>query len=202
MKSLLKLFIILLCVAFYSCKNNKDVLFQDYKYATDEQIIVCDNLDTKLYVEALLSFEADILNWNAQYNSNLSGAYTMFLRASSSSSNQVAYETIVSPHSMKVLAALKKKSELWKSTNKLDYKAPIFKCLTNNFIAKDFVRTINALTETNSVRKDVLASPLQKYIKMADRDKYLATYVALSLYYEQITYLDPALVTEKQDVNG
>lgn len=193
MKLVLKLTILGLSIALYSCKN-EDASFNDYKYANEEQVVSCGDLDTKLYNEALNTFEADILSFYKNKKTNIKSTYNTFLR--DIVYEKIAYQDMVSPHTMKVFEALRKKPELWAGTE-LNYNAPIYKCLTDNFMAKDFSTTVNSLIETNSMRSDILLPPLQKRIKNIDKDKYLATFIALNMYYSQLVNIDPSLVTEK-----
>ena len=53
-KSQLKLTIIALCLTLFNCKK-ETASFTNYKYADEENVIVCENVDSKLYMEALLS---------------------------------------------------------------------------------------------------------------------------------------------------
>ncbi len=194
MKTVVKLTLVILSMAFYGCKQApKAVNFSDYKYTNEEQVIVCDSIDTALYNEALYTFEADILKFYKRENSDIRGAYSMFLKGVSN--KQINYKDVVTVHTMKVLEALKSKPELW-NESQLNYKAPIFNCLTENFKAKGIVPTINALIQTNSVRTDILSPPLQKYIRSAATDHYLATFIAFHMYYAEIVHIDPETITE------
>lgn len=197
MKSQLKLSLIILSIAFYGCKQQEETVFSDYKYANEEHVITCSDLDTKIYNEALYAFEADILNFYQRENSDIRGAYSVFLKAVAN--KQIVYEDIVTPHTMKVLQGLKNKPELWNG-NQLNYSAPFFKCLTDNFVATGIVPTINALIKTNSVRTDILAPPLQKYIKSAATDRYLATFIAFNMYYSQLVNIDAKKVSRKHEM--
>ncbi|SFN73593.1 hypothetical protein SAMN04487989_103108 [Bizionia echini] len=193
MKLVLKLAFLIVSITFYNCKHEESS-FSDYKYAQEEQVITCSIPDAQLYNEALHSFEADILNYYKQKKSNIRSAYNQFLIAVTY--NQIPYEAIVTPHTMKVLKALKNKPELWNGNN-MNYNAQVFSCLTDNFGSKEFATTIQSLINTNSIRVDILAPPAKKYIKTIDNDKYLATFIALSIYYAQLVDIDPSTITEK-----
>lgn len=200
MKTLLKLTLIVVCLSFYGCKNeNSTTTFSDYKYANEtENVLKCDGIDTKLYHEALLSFEDDIVKAYNSRNNDPRVAYTTFFRTHLG--NRVNFQEVVSPHSMKVFEALKGQPDLWNSDNSINYNAAIFECLSSNFKNQSLATTFNALVETNSMRLDLIGAPLQKEMKNASSDRYLSTYIALDMYYANLFKVDPTKVTEKPDV--
>ncbi|PNQ72228.1 hypothetical protein C1T31_12955 [Hanstruepera neustonica] len=196
MKTLLKLTVIVICLSFYGCKNEKSTAtFTDYKYTDTENVLNCTDVDTKLYNEALLSFEEDIIKAFNPRNNDPRVAYSTFFR--SLLGNRVDFQSVASPHTMKVFEALKGQSNLWNSDNTINYKAPIFKCLSSNFKNQSLATTFNALVETNSMRLDLIGAPLQKEIKNANSDRYLSMYIALDMYYANLFKVDPTKVTEK-----
>ncbi len=200
MKNLLKLTLIVVCLSFYGCKNeNSTASFSDYKYANEtENVLKCDGIDTKLYHEALLSFEDDIVKAYNARNNDPRVAYTTFFRTHLG--NRVNFQEVVSPHTMKVFEALKEQSDLWNSDNSINYNAAIFECLSSNFKNQSLATTFNALVETNSMRLDLIGAPLQKEMKNASSDRYLSTYIALDMYFANLFKVDSAQVTEKPDV--
>jgi hypothetical protein len=198
MKSLLKLTVIVLCLSFYGCnKETSTVTFNDYKYTETENPLNCSDVDTKLYNEALLSFEDDILKSFNNRNGDLRVAYSSFFR--NLLRNQVQFQDVVSPHTMKVFEALKGQSDLWNSDNTINYNADIFKCLSSNFKNQSLATTFNALVQTNSMRLDLIGAPLQKEIKNANADRYLSTYIALDMFYANLFKVDATKVTEKPE---
>ena len=196
MKTLLKLTIIILCLSILGCKNDKSNTSFDYKYTDTENVIICNNLDTKLIHEALLSFEDDILNTYNTSNKDVRVAYTTFFRTAQR--NQVNYQELVSPHTMKVFEALKSDSNLWVD-NKLNYTADIFTCIGENLKDKGFATTYKALISTNSMRSDLIGAPLQNRVKTANTDRYLATFIALEYFFSKLDKVDKANVTKKVD---
>ena len=81
MKSKLTLITFLLALTLFNC--NKQNAFSDYKYADKPEAIICKGLNSKLYNEALYSFEDDILKFYQQKKSNttLVQGYSQFIRA-------------------------------------------------------------------------------------------------------------------------
>ncbi|WP_104734226.1 hypothetical protein [Hanstruepera ponticola] len=200
MKTLLKLTVLVLCLSFYGCKNEPSAAtFDDYKYADSENVLNCNDIDTKLYNEALLSFENDILKAFNSRNNDLRVAYTTFFRTLQG--NRVQFQDVASPHSMKVFEALKGQPDLWNDDNSINYRADIFNCLSSNFKNQSLATTFNALVQTNSMRLDLIAAPLQKVIKNANSDRYLAAYIALDMYYANLFNVDPTKVIEKPETD-
>lgn len=195
MKTLLKLTVIALILNVLSCKNEQKTTDFDYNYADIENVLICNNLDTKLYHEALLSFEDDILKTYNTRNTDIRVAYTTFFRTAQR--NQVNYQDLVSPHTMKVFEALKNNSDLWVD-NKLNYNADIFTCIGENLKDKDFATTYKALISTNSMRSDLIGAPLQNKVKTANSDRYLGTFIALEYFYSKLSKVDPTMVTENK----
>lgn len=199
MKTLLKLTVVVLCLSFYSCKNEPAAAtFNDYKYTDTENVLNCTEVDTKLYNEALLSFEDDIVKAYNSRNNDPRVAYTTFFRTHLG--NRVNFQDVVSPHTMKVFEALKGQPDLWNSDNSINYNAPIFKCLSSNFKNQSLATTFNALVQTNSMRLDLIGAPLQNEVKNASSDRYLSTYIALDMFYANLFKVDPTKVTEKPAV--
>ena len=196
MKSLIKLSILTFCLTLLNCKN-EEKSFNDFKFVTDESLLTCNDLDTKLYEEAMLSFENDINNTYQIKNSNHRRAYSLFTK--DAMANTVNYKELVSPHTMAVFEALKKDKNLWNQDNSLNYKAPIFNCLANNFKNKDLQTTFKALVSTNSMRSDIFRTPLLNHVKNSIADRYMATYVALDFFYVNLFNVDPTTLTEKTE---
>ncbi|MCX7550052.1 hypothetical protein [Xanthomarina sp. F2636L] len=198
-KNLLKLTIIVLCLTLFNCQD-ESASFNNYKYADQENILVCDNLDTKLYFEALLSFEDDITDKYDPKNKNIRRGYSFFTR--DAINGKVNFQEIVSPHTMEIFEALKNDKDLWQTDNSINYQSDLLNCLSKNFKNKDLQATYNALVSTNSMRADIFGAPLIKLVKNAHEDRYMAAYVAFDLYYANLFNVDPALVSEKPKNNN
>ena len=206
----------LLALTFFGCK--KENSFTDYKYTDKPDVLVCDGSNAKLYQEALYAFEDDILNYysKAKPNSSLSQAYSQFIR--SAIYGRLKFEDIISEHTLKVFEALKNEEDLWNTNNfetNLNYKSNIIKCISKNIKDTALKTTFNALLSTNSMAPKLFGTPLMSKYRSALNDKYLATYVALDLYYAKLldtdlskidfsepeTDLDFNVIPPKKDVN-
>jgi hypothetical protein len=194
-----KLIIIALCLTFFNCKN-ESATFNDYKYPNEENILVCENLNTKLYVEALLSFEDDVTNKYTPTNKDLRRSYSFFTR--DAIAGKINYQDIVSPHTMEVFEALKNDKDLWNEDNSTNYNSDIMTCVSKNFKIEGLQTTFNALVSSNTMRPDIFGAPLLKHVKNSHEDRYMATYVALDLFYAHLFDVDPTQVTEKPRIEN
>lgn len=191
MNSHLKLIAFLLVFTFFSCK--KDNTFTEYKFADNGIVLTCDNVNSKLYSEALFSFEKDILDFygKSRPNSSQIQAYSQFIRTAIG--GRTKYEDIVSAHTIKVFEALKNETNLWDANNQkshLNYNSPLIKCISNNIKNKDLKITLNSLLTTNSMSSRLFGSPLLSNYRNIASDKYLATYVAFDLFYAKLFDID------------
>ncbi|WP_166968000.1 hypothetical protein [Yeosuana marina] len=172
-----------------SCKKET---FTDYKFADKPIALPCNNLDSKLYNEALLSFEKDILNFFGKDNkTNLRISYSRFLRLASY--NRVDYKKIVSEHSLKVFEAIKNDTDLWETNNTathLNYHGKLMDCISKNVKSADLKTTLNALLTTNSMSAKLFSAPIASNYNAVINDKALACYVAFDLYYAKLFDVD------------
>ena len=191
MKTKINFIALLLLFALVSCKNEKT--FTDYQFADEPNTLICDHLDTKLYNEALYSFEADILSFYRKDNPNynLIQAYSQFIREGIY--GRANYEGVISKHTIQVFEALKNETNLWVSNSgatSLNYKSPFVDCIAINMSDKSLKTTFNALISTNSMSPKLFGAPLLSSYRFVENDKYLATYVALDLYYSNLFNID------------
>lgn len=187
MNSKITLFTILLVVTFFGCKNENT--FTDFKYTDKPDVLVCDGANYKLYQEALYSFEDDILKFYGKGNPNatLLQAYSQFIR--NSIYNRLKFEDIISKHTQKIFEALKNEADLWDANNTkshLNYRSKIVECISKNIQDQALKTTFNSLVSTNFMDPKLFGSPLMTKYKNTLNDKYLATYVALDLYYAKL----------------
>ncbi|MEC3907010.1 hypothetical protein VOI54_08255 [Tamlana sp. 2201CG12-4] len=191
----------LLVFTLFGCKNPNT--FSDYKYSNKPKTITCDGVNPKLYNEALYSFEEDILNYYKKTNpkSTLVNAYSQFIRTSIY--GKLKYEDIISEHTLKVFEALKDESNLWDAGNPrsyLNYSGSVLKCVSDNIEDQPLKTTFNALLSTNSMSPKLFGTPLLSKYRLALKDKHLATYIALDLFYAKLFKLDFSKATfDKQE---
>ena len=187
MKINFKLIALLLVLTLLNCKNKNTSL--EFKYADRPIVLNCENINSKLYNEALYSFEDDILNFylKTKPNTSLIFAYNQFIREAIY--GRYNYEKMVSDHSLKIFEALKKESELWDTKNTkshLNYNSPFFSCIADNITDKNLKTTLNALISTNSMSPKLFVAPLVTNYRSALTDKNLAAYIAFDLYYAHL----------------
>ena len=191
-----KLFTIALAISLISCKKNNTL--SEYKFTDKGVVINCENVNPKLYSEAICSFENDILSFYGKNNPNASliQAYNQFIR--NSISNRVKLEDIASSHTAKIFEALKNENDLWDATNPnshLNYNSNFFNCITNNIQNKNLKTTLKALISTNSMSPKLFGAPLITNYNQALRDKYLSAYMAFDLFYAKLFDVDLSKVT-------
>ena len=194
----LKLLVIALAINTVSCKKENTVT--EYKFEEKGIVLNCDNVNLKLYNEALFSFEKDIEAYYGKGTPNLSRAYSQFIR--SAINGRVKYEDVVSKHTRNIFEVLKNETNLWDANNPktyLNYNSPLVNCIANNIQNKDLKTTLNALISTNSMSPKLFGSPLMTNYSAAVRDKYVAAYVAFDLYYAKLFKVDLSKVTLKKE---
>ena len=191
MKNYLKLTIILLVmVVFTNCKN--DPQLSQYKYSEKEFQVNCEKIDLDLIKEAVYSFEEDITNYFGQKGTkNLSQAYSRAVNIGVF--GRAKYNEITSPHTREIFEILKTDTELWNlvgESKSLNYDHELVKCIANNLTDKDLKTTFNALITTNSMSAKLFGEPLRRKAYLAVKDKNLATYIALDMFYAKLFDVD------------
>lgn len=193
MKARLIYFVI--CLTLINCKEPQPEI--TFEYSDQPVVINCDINNSELFNEAFYNFEHILIENYPNKNPNLSSAYRQFLIESTNKA--VNYNNISNQHSLDVFEALKNIEGLWITENNElspNYKHEIFSCIGDNIKDKDIRDTYNALLSTNSMSirmlKDVFISNSAKF----NREKYLATFVALELYYSKLSNVDLSLKQE------
>lgn len=204
-----KLALLTLCLCFLNCKEESKTQSQtvdfDYKFPSVEKLVDCEGVDTGLLQEALQSFEEDLANYYTPERPILSRAYSLF--TSQAISNKADYSKIVSDHSKKVLEALKQDKSLWTTNpdgSKVNFSHPVFKCIGDKIKDEPLQKTFSALIATNSMSLRMFGDQLKRKTFGMKDDKYLATYVALDLYYGKIyeKSLNPQSEIEHSENDG
>ncbi|MDO5979984.1 hypothetical protein [Flavivirga spongiicola] len=188
-----KFFTLVLVLTLFNCKNENT--FSEYQYTDHPVVLTCGDFNSKLYHEALYSFENDILVFYSKTNKNVSQtqAYNQFVRDAVYGRGRLKYEDVVSAHSLNVFKALKNESTLWDANNAkshLNYNGSIIGCIANNIQDTALKTTFNSLVTTNSMSPKLFGTPLISKYRNAIRDKYLATYIALDLFYAKLFDVD------------
>ncbi|MDG1729870.1 MAG: hypothetical protein P8K68_08060 [Algibacter sp.] len=191
MKTKTILITFLLVATLLSCK--KENTFSNYKYADKPQAFTCEGINSKLYNEALYSFEDDILNYYKKGNENyrLDLAYSQAIR--NSVFGRLKMEEIVSKHTVEIFEALKKQNNLWAispSKTQLNYNNVLTGCISSNIKDNALKTTFDALISTNSMSPKLFGPALVTKYRNTLNDKNLALYVALDLYYAKMFNID------------
>jgi len=194
-----KLFIITLAISLVSCKKENNL--SEYKFTDKGLVLSCENVNSKLYSEALFSFENDILNFYGKNkpNASLIQAYSQFIR--NAVYDRLKFEDIVSPHTVKVFETLKNENNLWDANNSkshLNYNGALINCISINMQNTDLKTTFNSLIKTNSMSPKLFGTPLMANYRDAIKDKYLATYIAFDLFYAKLFNKDLSKVNTKK----
>ena len=185
---LFKLFAISLLIASTSCKKEVSV---DYKYADSPKVLACDFEKTQLYNEAVYSFENDIAAFYDKQNKSVTRAYSQF--TSNALNGRLKVEDIASEHSLEIAKALKTDASLWSVTGTnttLNYSHPVVDCIVNNIKDAGLKTTFNALLSTNSMRPNLILTPLRNSPGRLQADGSLKTFLALEFYYSKLLNVD------------
>lgn len=186
---------ILFSVLVVSCK--KEATLSEFKYSDNKFQVSCETIDLNLLKEAVYSFEDDITKYFGNRGTkNLSQAYSRTVNLALY--GRVKYNEIVSPHSIDIFNILKEEKDLWNlegDTKSLNYNSEFVECLGNNLTDKDLKTTFSALITTNSMTTKLFGEPLRRKAYLAVKDKNLATYIALDMYYSKL--FDLNLVQEQ-----
>jgi hypothetical protein len=172
-----------------NCKESQPKL--SLKYSDQPVVINCDTNHSDVFNEAIYSFEAILAEHYANKNQNLAIAYRSFLKESTN--NTTDYNSISNEHTLAVFEALNNIDGLWIKKNNdivINYNHDIFSCIGKNIQDKDLKATYNALLSTHSMSMRMLKDVLIAKSSRLNSDKYLATFVALELFYSKLSEVD------------
>ena len=187
-----------ICLILTGCSEKKPEII--YKYSSRPAFLTCENLNAPLFQEALHNFEANLSENYSRKNPNLTYSYRQFINESVR--NRANYNNLSTEHSLNIFEALKAEEGLWLSegeTLALNYDHEIFQCIADNIADKDIKATFNALLSTNSMSFRMLKDVLVSKSSRMNSDKFLATYVALELYYSKLSDVD---LSKKEPVSS
>ena len=183
-----KIYIATVLLLFLALSCKKEMTLSEYKYSNNNYTLECEDYQLELIKEAVFSFEDDILkHFEKKGSKNLSQTYSRYVNLSSY--GRLQYNEIVSDHSKEILNILKSEEDLWSQTSNgwsLNYSHSILSCISNNMKDKDLQTTFNALLSTNSMSQKLFADAIKRTSYKAIRDKSLATYIALDLYFAKL----------------
>ena len=203
MRTYIKCIVFVLFCTIIAC--NKEASLSEYKYSNNDPLINCEGLDTKLWNEAIYSFEEDIkYYYSSRYNPDgkLDLVYSEFLVRSLK--GIVPFEDFVSPHTFEVFKVLKTKAELWNiesSVSKLNYESSLLKCIASYVQNNDLKTTLNALLSTHSMNPRLFNDPLttNRNLKISN-DSGLRAYAAFDLFYARLFDVDETKIKERPKI--
>jgi hypothetical protein len=191
-----------MAIALISCK--KEVVLSEFKYSEKDLQVNCEDVNLDLLKEAVFSFEDDIATYFSNNGTkNLSQAYSRTVNLALY--GRAKYNDIVSDHTIEIFNILKEDNDLWNLDNEiksLNYNSKLVKCLADNLSNKELKTTFNALLSANSMSAKLFGEPLRRMSYFAVKDKNLATYIALDMYYAKLFDLDLNQEKEIKEVSN
>ncbi|WP_053992263.1 hypothetical protein [Mangrovimonas sp. TPBH4] len=178
---------VILSFTLFNCKQESSTPEIPLLYANRNEIKLCNTKDSLLLNEALQSFETDLLDTYGDEKKNSNRAYTQFFNAVRT--KRIDYTVMVSDHTKEVMEALKTQPGLWATDGTeyhLNYNSPIVECVRTNMAESGFKTTFNALLDTNSMSYRMYGEAIRKQTTILSKDKYLALFVALDIYYAKL----------------
>ncbi len=176
-------FLVIAIIAIVSCHQKAPF---DYKFADQAQVIACDETQDALLNEALYSFENDlVMKYDSINKSKIKGYGSFVYRGMDGSAK---YEEIITENTHPIIDALIAENILieHKTPSQLNYEHPTVKCIINNIKDEDLKRTMNALIDTKTMNPKLFNSRFRNFGRNSGKDRYLALYIALDGYYQQI----------------
>lgn len=199
MKTLVKLFIVILVINLSSCKKPLE-----YKYSDKDDLFECESIDMVLIKEALYTFEDYITQYYiAEPPNTLSKGYA-FYREIALRDLQPAVE-LFDDHLIQLVKQLKEENELWivsKDKTILNYNHPILLCIAKNIKDEGINKTLNVLLETKSFRTEIFLPTFLMETQILIDDKALATYFALEMFYARVLNVDFDNIKRKEETSG
>jgi hypothetical protein len=194
MKTRLNIFVILVLIAFLTSCHKKPTL-TEFKFIDRDLDLKCNVKNYDLIKEAVISFEYDITDfYDLKGNKNLAIAYSRTVQFGLSYTTD--YKKIVSPHTLEIFKILRLDNDLWRDNGRyktLNYDHELLKCIASNLSDKELQTTLNALLSTKSMSPELFGEPLRRKSPRAVHDKYLATYIALDIFYSGLFNVDLSL---------
>ena len=185
MRNYILLLIIITLTA--SCKEKLE-----YKYSDKPDILPCSLNDGMLIKEALYSFENYIVaNYPYRDLHNINLGYSNYWHTATSDTPPKTDS--LNAHTKSILNSLLARKNLWITTNgkiTLNPDSELITCIAKNIADKDLKTTFNALISAKTLRSEYFMPAINRRSELFVKDKALATYVALELFYGKLAKLD------------
>ncbi len=179
-----KLALVLVITLNLSCQNEGTL--SEFKYADQPETVTCNLAYDDILKEALYAFESDIINKHDPKGQNKVKAYRAYL--SNALLDRQDLPNIITAHTKAVFDVLKSKPGLFNGTT-LNYNGDVAKCIGTNMKDVGLKTTFNQLIKVNSMSTKLFGAPLRTSTAYS-RDTYLATYIALDLFYAKLNDVD------------
>jgi len=181
-------FLILSAILITSCEQKAKF---DFKFADKEQVISCSETHNALLNEALYSFENDLYTKYDSINRSNIKVYGSFIYRGMDGSAK--YNEIITPNTLPLVNELLAANILIKdkATSHLNYEHPAVQCVIDNIKDEDLRNTMNALIDTKTMNPKLFNSRFRNFGRNATKDRYLALYIGLDGYYQQILNVTP-----------
>ena len=187
----ISIILLTLTISISSCKQEPKL---DYKYADQENFFLCSEADMDLLKEATYAFEDFILkNYDYSQNSDIKLAYRNFL--TNARHDLIPMAERLDPYEISIIKALKNEGHLWTISEhpKLNYKAAITSCISNTIQNDQFKNIFAALASSSTLKSTTVAPLILADLDLATKDKSIATYIALDMFYAKLINLDYTL---------
>ncbi len=187
----------LVLLLFLSCNQKK----LEYQFNDKEDLtFTCEYQNKALIKEALYTFEEYIEKNYAAIDHRTIEGYRSYLHLLYDNSPPAS--EYFSDHLKDVVNTLLKEEDLWVQEGynfTLNYNNPFVKCLIENIEDKDIKNTLNILKQTNTLKAEVVAPIFYEKKNLMVKDKALATYVALDMFYAKVFHMNtPGYVRKKK----
>ncbi len=188
--------IAILISTIFACNNSTKLT---YKYTEKDDPFKCANQDMKLVKEALYVFEDYILkNYDFKNRGLVLSSYDSFLL--NSGHNFIPMAERIDEHMKTVFYTLREQENLWKTVDDqvlLDYNSNLVQCIVENVQDDQIRKVLDALLQTKTLKASTVAPILKRNAAQLQKDKALASFVALELFYAKLVDLDLSLSPEE-----
>ena len=184
--------LIVVTILFSSCKKEEKL---NFKYPDKEDLFECASTDMELIKEAVYTFEDFIKNKYSHGDPyTVSKGYRNFLNNTAAGFMPVAEK--FDTHIKEVIYKLKDEKSLWNITeNKtsLNYNNNVVKCILKNIQNQENKTILSSMIASNTIRPKIFAPAINTNTNRLEKDRALATYVALDMFYSKLLHLNLSL---------
>ena len=193
--------LVVITLLFNSCKQQK----LEYLYSDKDDLVACSSGgDMELIKEAVYTFEDYISKHYTFLGNTVAEGYNNYLKLLIN--NRPPAKEFFNDHLKEVVNVLKNDKDLWTSKGtrlRLNYHNELVNCIIENIQDQEMNTTIDVLSSSGTLTTEVLGPVLYtKRHLMAKKDRALATYVALDMFYTKLIQMSAPDYVEEQKENG